>query len=246
MFDYEIKIATDSSDIEKALRLRFEVFKLEMGNALDRDFNRRLDVDEYDKFCEHLIVIDKSNNQVVGTYRLLFSSKADKRIGFYSEKFFNITNIKKLNKEMLELGRSCVHKDYRDHLVINLLWSGIARYIQEHNVKYLFGSVRLATTDPKEVSMAFNLIRKRYYASPRFRVKPWPQNSFKGLDEDIELKNPREILRQLPALVKGYLRLGVKVCGLPAMNPDFGSVVLFILLDLERMAPSYRRHFFGI
>lgn len=245
MFDYEIKIASCPEELEKALRLRFEIFKLELGKGLNRDFDRQLDEDIYDRFCEHLIVTDKSKDQVVGTYRLLLASRVDKKLGFYSEKFFDITKIKRLRGEMLELGQSCVHRDYRNQFVINLLWIGIARYIKDHDVRYLFGSVRLATIDPQEVSETFRLIEDRYFSLPRFRVTPWPETSFKGLDEDIELKNPKQVLNKLPPLVKGYLRLGVKVCGRPALNPDFGSVVLFILLDIEKMTASYRRHYFG-
>lgn len=245
MFDYEVKIATGNADIDKALRLRFEVFKLEMGKVISRDFDKQLNVDEYDKFCDHLIVIDKNKNLVVGTYRLLPGSNVDKNLGFYSERFFDIANIKKLKGGMLELGRSCVHKDYRDQLVINLLWTGIANYIKEHKVRYLIGSVRLASVEPKEVSMAFSLIKECYYAPSVFRVKPKPENTFGGLIKDIELTNPDEVLKNLPALVKGYLRLGVRVCGEPAINTDLGSVVLFILLDINRMSPAYKRHFFG-
>ena len=246
MFDYEVKLATSLDDIEKALKLRFEIFKLELGKGLTRNFEKQLDVDDYDGFCDHLIVIDRSKDKVVGTYRLCMSSKVDKNIGFYSEKFFDIANIKKIDGKMLELGRSCVHRDYRDQLVINLLWSGIAKYIREHEVRYLFGSVRLNDNDPQEVSKIFSLIKQKYYALKKYRVEPWVNNRFPGLDKNIKLRDQSEILRKLPPLVKGYLRLGVRVCGEPAVNPEMGSVLLCILLDLEKMAPAYRRHFFGI
>ena len=248
MLDYEVKIANTQSEIEKAMELRFEVFKLEMEgkNQLNRSFKKELDADEYDQYCQHLIVIDKNKDLVVGTYRLCLSTEINKTLGFYSEKIFDIANIKKINDKMLELGRSCVHKDYRDQLVISLLWSGIAKYISDHKIRFLFGSVRLANTDPKEVSKTFSLIKEKYYAPDKFRVKPWPQNAFRGLEKNIKLKDPHQILKNLPPLVKGYLRLGVKVCGEPAINPQLGSVVLCILLDIEKMTPSYKRHFFGV
>lgn len=243
MFDYEVKIADSPQEIEKALRLRFEVFKLEMVKGAAGDFDTNLDTDEYDRLCKHLVVIDRSTNEVVGTYRLLVGQDARGRISFYSEKFFDIANIKRLDGQVLELGRSCVRAGYRDQMVINLLWSGIAAYIKERNVKYLFGSVRLTTVDPHEVSAAFDLIKKRYYAQPEFRVMPWPQNAFKGLDEGVEVKGSAAVMRGLPPLIKGYLMLGVKVCGPPAVNPDFGSIVFFILLGIEKMSPSYKKAF---
>ena len=245
MFDYEVKIAKDQGEITKALQLRYEVFNLEMGKYPHRGFNQSLDTDAYDQSCDHLIVIDKDKDTVVGTYRLSLSRKINKDLGFYSEKLFEISRIKKINGNIMELGRSCVHKDYRDQLVINLLWSGIAKYIKDNNIRYLFGSVRLNTTDPQEVSKTFKWIKQRYYAPLKYRVYPLPNYRFRGLDKSIALVDSKEILKGLPPLVKGYLRLGVKICGEPAVNPDFGSIVLFILLDIEKMSAAYKRHYFG-
>jgi putative hemolysin len=216
-----------------------------MGGHLDQGGLQQLDEDKYDKFCDHLIVIDKAGNKIVGTYRLLLGQKANK-IGFYSERFFNIENIKKLagDKEMLELGRSCIHRDYRDRLVINLLWNGISKYIKEQNVRFAFGSVRLGSAEPLEVSRMFKLIKEKFYAPEEYRVLPKRKNIVKGLNMNIKISDPRSIWRTLPALVKGYLRTGVVVCGPPAVNPDFGSVVVFVLLDVDKMSPSYKRHFF--
>jgi putative hemolysin len=245
MFDFEIKIASSKEEIQQALRLRYEVFKLEMGSDLSTKDISELETDIYDKFCDHLIVIDKTINKVVGTYRFILGSRVDKKIGFYSERFFDIRNIKKLasGDEVLELGRSCIHKDYRSRPVINLLWSGIAKYVKDHNVKYLFGSVRFLTQDPTEISKIFKFIKERYYSGPKFRVYPKPENKFKGLRENVEIKNPQEIIRNLPPLVKGYLRAGVVVCGEPALNLDLGSVVIFILLDPQKMPSAYKQHY---
>lgn len=245
MFDFEIKLAQNNQEIQQALQLRYEVFKLEMSEGLKREGAAELETDIYDKLCDHLIVIDKTTDKVVGTYRLLLSSQLDKRIGFYSEKLFDIHNIKRLadSYEILELGRSCIHRDYRSRPVINLLWSGIARYIKDYKVRYLFGSARLLTQEPKGVSVIFKFIKDRFYAPVEFKVYPWPKYKFKGSKENVKMDNPREIFRKLPPLVKGYLRLGVVVCGPPAINPDLGSVVIFILLDTEKMNPTYKQHF---
>ena len=249
MFDFEVKIAQNENEIKQAMRLRYEIFTQEIDTGLRQAGSGQLDTDEYDKFCDHLIVIDKTNNKIVGTYRLLLGDRLNKKMGFYAEKFFNIDNIKKLSNDgqMLELGRSCIHRDYRDRLIINLLWSGISKYIKDHNVRFVFGSVtlgRVGTTSAVEVSRVFKLIKKKFYASPDYRVYPKPNNSFKGIDENLKIKDYQDIWRTLPPLVKGYLRAGVEVCSPPAVNPDFGSILVFILLDIKKMSASYKRHFF--
>ena len=245
MFDFEVKIAQNKKEIDAALRLRYEVFKQEMAQYPESADAPELDEDIYDTVCDHLIVIDKMAEKLVGTYRLLRGSKVDGNLQFYSEKIFDLSNIKKLanNHEILELGRSCIHKDYRTGPVINLLWSGIAKYMKDYNIRYLFGSVRLLSNEPKEVSKTFKFIRERFYAGPELRVSPWPKNKFIGLDHKVKAENPAEIFRKLPPLVKGYLRVGVLVCSLPAFNRDLGSVVIFVLLDTQKISPAYRRHF---
>ncbi|MCM8799737.1 MAG: GNAT family N-acetyltransferase [Candidatus Omnitrophica bacterium] len=243
MFDYEIKIAKTKEEKESVFRLRFEIFKKELGKAFSSE---SLETDIYDKYCDHLIVIDHSKNLVIGTYRLLLDYKVNPKIGFYSEKIFDIKNIKKLKERKLELSRSCIHKDYREGIIIHLLWSGIAKYIKENNVRYVFGSVRLNSTEPNYVSSCFSLVKQKYYASSQFRVYPLKKCIFKGLDKKLKVTEYKDTFLKLPALVKGYLRSGVKICGEPAWNPDFGSVVLFIILDIENMSKTYRRHFLGL
>lgn len=245
MFDFEVKIAQTQREIREALRLRYEIFKVEMTGSLKPPKAYELDTDIYDKFCDHLIVKDKIKNKTVGTYRLLLGSKVNRDLGFYSEKFFNIRNIKRLanHSQILELGRSCVHQDYRYGPVINLLWSGIAKYISDHNVRYLFGCPRLYTTEPEEVSKIFKFIKERFYAPLKFRVYPKPANKFKGLKINVPLPTTREIWNHLPPLVKGYLKVGVMVCGMPAFNPALDAVFIFALLDIQNIPAAYKQHF---
>lgn len=245
MFDFELKIAQSDTEIEQALRLRYEVFKLELGKAQGERDPSGLEKDVYDTFCDHLIVIDKTKNKVIGNYRLLLGSKIDRKIGFYSERFFDIRNIKKLGQtnEILELGRSCIHRDYRSRPVINLLWSGIAKYIKDYKVRYLFGSVRLLTHEVHKVSQTFQFIKERFYAPPELRVFPKPENKFPGLKKNVQIENRRQIFRSLPPLVKGYLRVGVLICGEPALDFNLDAVLIFVLLDTERIPHSYKEHF---
>ena len=245
MFDFEVKIAQTQSEMSDAFKLRHEVFDIEMGSDSDSKRNQAQETDEYDKFCDHLIVIDRTKSKTVGTYRLLLGSRADKRLGFYAEKIFDIQNIKRLTPEheILELGRSCIDKDYRTRPVINLLWSGIADYIKDKKVGYLFGSARLSSYEPQEVSKVFKFIREKFYTPDALRVYPWPANKFKGLDGTVAADNPRQILRSLPPLVKGYLRIGGMVCSEPAMDLHLYSAVIFILLDTKKIPEAYRQHF---
>lgn len=243
MSDFEIKITRDPSEVEEAQRLRFEVFNLEMKKGLSSSYQRGLDIDAYDPVCEHLIVRDLTSKRVIGTYRLLSGSEARRHLGFYSENEFNLEKIKKLKGELLELGRSCAHQDFRDRALIPMMWEAIAQYVRNHGVQYLFGCASLYTTDPREVSESFALLRAKYYASEEFRVYPVAEKSFPNLDEGARVKNEAALFSRLPSLIKGYLRIGALVCGRPVLDSEFGTADFFLLLDMNNLRSEYFRRF---
>ncbi len=240
---FEIKITKENKQVQEAQRLRFEVFNLEMKEGLESSYQRGLDIDDFDPLCEHLIVRDLKNKRVVGTYRLLLGSEARSHFGFYSEREFCLENIRKLRGELLELGRSCAHKDYRDKALIHAMWQAIADYVKDHHVRYLFGCASLHTTHPQEVSEFYSMLKRRYYAPDEFRVFPLPEKSFPGLDEDAKTEEDQNLFFRLPSLIKGYLRVGALLCGPPALDQEFGTADLFLLLDVNKISGDYLRRF---
>jgi putative hemolysin len=243
MAGLEIKITTDQSEIREAQRLRFQVFNLEMNKGLKASYERGLDVDAFDPFCDHLIVRDAPSNEVVGTYRLLLGSQARKHIGFYSEGEFDLGKIKQLDGELLELGRSCARKDFRDRALIPLMWETIAQYVSAHRVRYLFGCGSLYTTDPQEVSESFSLLKRKYYADESLRVAPLARCRFESIDDDVPIADEQALFVKLPSLIKGYLRLGAVVCGPPALDREFGTADFLLLLDMRNLSADYLARF---
>src|SRR5437879_6995271 len=183
MSDFDIKITTDPKEIREAQKLRFQVFNLEMKKGLQTSYKSGLDVDDFDPSCDHLIVRDRTSKEVVGTYRLLLGSQASKNLGFYSERVFDLEKIKALDRELLELGRSCARKDFRDRALIPLMWETIAQYVKNHQVRYLFGCGSLYTMDPGDVSECFSMLKQKYYASQEFRVYPLPDCECAGVSD---------------------------------------------------------------
>jgi putative hemolysin len=240
MAEFAIKIATDPSEIVEAQRLRFQVFNLELNKGLQRSYENGLDVDEFDPFCHHLIVRDIQSNDIVGTYRMMLGAQARRHLGFYSEKEFDLSRIKNLDGELLELGRSCARKDYRDRSLLPLMWEAIAEYVRAHQVRYLFGCGSLYTTDVAEVSAIFALLRRKYYAPEKCRVEPVAGCRFSGLsDMPIGSDGEAALFQKLPSLIKGYLRIGALVCGPPALDGEFGTADFLLLLDFGGLKPEY-------
>ena len=239
MAEFEVKIASEPHEIEEAQRLRFQVFNLELGKGLQSSYRRGLDVDEFDPFCDHLIVRDLKSGDVVGTYRLLRGSQARRHIGFYSEKEFELTRIKQLDGELLELGRSCTRKDFRDRSLIPLMWEAIVEQVQKYQVRYLFGCGSLYTTDVAEVSSMFTLLKNNHYAPGTLRVYPVETCRFQGLTERSNGADEPALLQKLPSLIKGYLRIGAQIAGPPALDREFGTADFFLLLDFACLKGEY-------
>lgn len=241
--DFVVKIAETPEEVRGAQRLRFEVFNLEMNEGLDSSWETGLDQDQFDEHADHLIAIDKNNNKIVGTYRMLRKSIANQNGGFYSEGEFDLTNLKQLPVEVLEMGRSCVHKDYRSGVVINLLWAGIAKYLKIADAKYLFGCGSLHTHDVDEVSQIYSYLKSKYFAPEEFRVKPVEKCVVPGLRDDLPADECRDVLKKIPPLLKGYFRAGALICGEPALDAEFGTTDFFILLPTDKIADRYQNHY---
>ena len=165
---FEVKIADSLKEIEAALRLRFEVFNLELYEGLQSSYESGFDSDVYDTFCDHLIVKEISTGNIVGTYRLLPQEKAEKHIGFYSENEFDLLKFKNIPGQSLELGRSCVAKEFRSLAVINLLWAGISKYIEMHSITNLFGCASFHTSNTKEIAAAYAYLQLYHYAPEEY------------------------------------------------------------------------------
>lgn len=241
--NFLVKVAETEEEITAALKLRFDVFNLEMNEGLSSSWETGLDRDQYDEYADHLIVINKDDNEVVGTYRVLIKSRVISNGGFYSEGEFDLTNLKKLPDEILEMGRSCVHKDYRSSGVINYLWTGIAKYLEMTKAKYLFGCGSLHTHNVDEVNEIYTYLKSKYFADEKYRVYPVERCVFHGLKDDVPITDLNMIKKKIPPLLKGYFRAGAQICGEPAYDSEFGTTDFFILLPTDQITKRYQKHF---
>jgi putative hemolysin len=236
-----VKQATQNHEIEAALRLRFEVFNIEMNEGLQNSYRTGLDRDEYDSVCEHIIVVDESKDLVVGTYRMLLGSEAEKTLGYYSENEFEMSSFRKLSGEKLELGRACVHQDYRGTAVLGLMWSGIASHIDKYNVDYIFGCGSIHTINPSVINSIYAHFRTKYMADNIFRVTPLKK--IPGFNAGAH-PDRRLISEHMPPLLGAYLRLGAQIAGEPAFDEQFGVADFLVLLDREKLLTRYKARYF--
>jgi len=232
---YCVEIAGGTRDILAAQRLRFEVFQAEYSASFTGG-ESGIDQDEFDPFCDHLIVRNRQTGQVVGTYRMLLPKQA-KRLGrYYSQGEFFMPRIEKMIPGLLEIGRSCVHPDHRNGPVIMMLWSGIVRYLLDNNCTHLIGCASVSMRDGgTRAATLWDRFQTTVMVDPMLEV--FPKNPL-PLD-----RMPRDTDREIPALIRAYLKLGARVCGEPNWDPNFNTADFLMLLDIEQLDPRYARHF---
>ena len=244
----ETRLAETKNEIKAAQQLRYRVFYKELSahpSILTR-FTRR-DRDTYDKICQHMLVIDKSNKKrgvlligkkkenVVGTYRLLPQRDAESNKGFYSQDEYDIKPLIEKHKErkFLELGRSCVLNSYRKKSTIELLWQGVWRYILENNFDVMIWCASFQATEPEKIDMALSFLHHYALAPEEWRVKA-KENRYVNMNmlkkEEIDKK---EALKIMPPLIKGYLRLGAYVGDGAVIDKQFGTIDVFIVMPRE-------------
>ena len=237
-------IATTQEEVEAVQRLRYDVYTTEMGVHFPDAIDGR-DVDHFDQFCQHLVVMDTKEDLVVGTYRILTPENAVKAGGFYSESEFELTQMEHLRAELSECGRSCTHPDYRDGAVIMLLWSGLAQFLRYHNLRYLFGCASVSLLDEGvQASRVWQLAKQQmqeYADQPR--VTPHEPYPIDLLEAKVSGDSERVRQSRMPALIKCYLNIGARICGEPAWDKDFNAVDNPVIVAIENMDPRYRRHF---
>lgn len=237
-----VEWARHEDQVREAQRLRYSVFAIEMGARLKEHIPEH-DIDLFDDFCEHLLVRDTASQQVIGTYRVLTPAQA-KRVGStYSDLEFDLTRLRRYRERMVELGRSCVHPAHRHGGVIMALWGALAEFMLRNNLDVMIGCASIPMLHQGVVS-------GEVAASIWHRLK---HTHLAGVEDQV---TPRLALPvhqwqvndafEPPALIKGYLRLGAKVLGAPAWDPDFNTADLPMLMKIQDMPARYRKHFLGI
>ncbi len=243
-----VRIAKTDAERDAAQALRYQVFYEEMGakpNAKTKSLRR--DIDEFDAIADHLLVIDhaiaEDERGVVGTYRLLQDVAAAKIGKFYSSSEYDLSLLQEFQGKLLEVGRSCVHKNYRNSVAMQLLWRGIASYIFLHRIDLLFGCASLPGTNPDSLSDELTYLYHNHLAPPALRIRALESDRIEMLRTNPHELNVRQCLSKLPPLIKGYLRLGGYVGDGAVVDKQFNTTDVAILVKSELLADKYYRHY---
>lgn len=252
----EVRLARSTAEVRAAQALRYRVFYGEMqATAALRTFLRRRDADAFDRYCDHLLVVDhddieirpfrKARPRIVGTYRLLRQTVAERHRGFYTASEFAIEPLlaRHVGREFLELGRSCVMKPYRSKRTVELLWQGIWAYVLDHGVDAMIGCASFEGTDPDALALPLSFLHHHAPADRDWQVEARPERAISMNRLPIEAVDMRAALGGMPPLIKGYLRLGAMVGRGAVVDRPFGTTDVMIMLPVERISERYVRYY---
>lgn len=233
--------ARHADEVRQAQRLRYRVFADEMGARLNTTVPGH-DIDLFDNYCEHLLVRDAASQEVVGTYRVLTPAQARRVGSTYSDTEFDLVRLRGLRERMVELGRSCVHPEHRHGGVIMALWGALAEFMVRNQLDTMIGCASIPMLHNGMVSgdvaaSIWQQLKSTHLAPIELHVRPRLPLPVEQLDSSLAVEPP--------ALIKGYLRLGAKVLGAPAWDPDFNTADLPMLMRINDLPARYRKHFLG-
>ncbi len=254
---YAVRYALTSDELDAVLRLRFEVFNLELGEGLAESFETGRDEDAFDAVCRHLMVVERSTGAVVGTYRLQTSAMASTGRGFYTAGEYDLGNVPRdVLDDAVELGRACIAREHRNTRVLFLLWKGLAAYVAHNGKRYLFGCCSLTSQDPEEgarvaawlsknghVETAFALTAKRGFECRVSGENGAEEQRDGAADGTADVGDDEDV--RVPPLFGIYLRYGAKVCGAPALDRAFGTIDFPVMLDAHALSATASAAFFG-
>lgn len=242
-----LRLAQDESEIRAAQHLRYKVFYEECkAKPTVETLKEKRDMDRFDDIADHLIVIDESRHngdRIVGTYRLLRQDVADKNGGFYTSGEYDIAPLLSRGRPMMELGRSCVLPAYRTRPVMQLLWEGIIGYMFNHEMDTLFGCVSFPGTDVSALSKQLAYLHHYHRIEENIRPRALPEHY---VDINLHAKedlDEKQIFADLPALIKGYLRIGCKIGDGAFIDRQFNTTDVCIIMTRDHMTSRYRRHY---
>ena len=243
----EIRLAESAAEIDAAQALRYRVFYEEMAARPTPEMAaRKRDFDEFDAYCDHLLVIDHKRGTgadgVVGTYRLIRRGAAARLGRWYSAAEYDISRILAVEGELVECGRSCVDAAYRTRGTLQLLWSGIAAYVARHRIAILFGCASLPGTDLDALADQLTYLAANHMAPEEIRPRALPDRYVEMMRKDPATIDRKQTLVDLPPLVKGYLRLGGFVGDGAVIDPQFNTTDVAVLVKTELITGKYAKH----
>ncbi len=229
-----VRLAETPEEIRAAQKLRYQIFAGELGADIRSE--EGIDTDRYDEHCHHLLAFDNASGEVIGCYRLLTAQGAAAVGNWYSASEFDLSPLADILPDTVELGRACIHADYRNGGTMMLLWAGLVKFMRDTGLRFMIGCGSISTVDGgHEAAGLYHVLKEKSLCPPEWQVRPLHPLDW---DKLTPVANP-----ECPALIKGYLNAGAWFCGEPCLDEAFNCADVLILMDITRLNDRYLQRF---
>ncbi len=241
-----IKTLTTRSELLAAYQLRYQSFQVEMAGMHAAD---GFDEDEFDLHADHIGIVDQKSGQLAATARLICSGLLNK---FYSAQEFECAKLISNEKIKLEIGRVCIAKEFRNGIIVILLWRAIAEYVQQSKAEILFGCGSVLSVQPEEIVTLYRYLQEQNKIKTIEGVGP--KEKYRSAQFEQLLSSTTEPLSEqqralakkiLPPLCQLYFNIGCFVPCTPAFDPEFRCFDFLTVLDLENLDAKLKQKMFG-
>lgn len=241
---YAVRYASSVEELDAILRLRFDIFNVELREGLEESFATGRDQDEFDAQCHHLLVEHRPSGRVIGTYRIQTAAMARAARGFYTGTEFDLSRLpEEIVAQSVEVGRACIAVEHRLKPVLFLLWKGLALYMAHNQKRFLFGPCSLTSQDPWDGKRVLDYLERKSLVRKDVEVGAMPGYECIWEGDDPAPEKGEHI--DLPPLFDIYLRYAGRTCGPPVIDRRFKTIDFFILFDVDALSARARRIFFG-
>jgi len=234
---YRARLSSAAEDIEAAQRLRYLAFVSD-PDAASRSCG--LDIDEFDAPCLHVLVEDAKSGTLVCCYRLLVISDGRQIDRTYSAQFYELSALETFDAPMLEMGRFCIHPEWKDPDILRLAWAMMTRVVDDSGIEMLFGCSSFHGTDAKAYYDAFAMLRDRHLAPKRWLPKVKAPDVFRFARRLRRAPDAKRAMLTMPPLLRSYLFMGGWVSDHAVVDRNLGTLHVFTGLEI-RAIPSARK-----
>lgn len=229
--EYRVTLGRSEDLIAKAERLRGAVFRAHAS---------RPDRDPWDEKSTHVLIED-AEGRACATFRIALHQDSSSLRESYTGRFYDLSAFDDVLGPFLEIGRLSTLPEHDDPNIIRHIWAEIANLVIENTVTMLFGCSSFPVEDAKEISEALALLGENFSAPQTLRAKAlgevfWSLETFKKPEIDHA-----RALRQLPSVLRSYLRLGARVSDSVVYDPELSTLVILTTLETAKIPQTRRK-----
>jgi putative hemolysin len=159
----------------------------------------------------------------------------------YAAQYYGLESLAGYKGRMVEMGRFCVHPDWRDADILRLAWGAMTTYVDENSIDMLFGCSSFHGTDWAVHADALAMLKHRHLGPKTLLPHVKAPNVFKFAARLRRKPDARRAALAMPPMLKTYLMMGGWVSDHAVVDRDLGTMHVFTGVEISAIPPARKR-----